>query len=192
MSDKIIIEVDSRTVLDRLAQITERFRPEKISEAMIKIGSALEKSTKNRFVTSTAPDGSRWVQQKAGTVLARLSKLTGAYHPDSEWHRKRGIAGALTAKGARRKAGMKPLVESGLLAEQIRYAVTDGGAGVEVGTDRFADEWEGGAAVHQFGTHRAGKNHNITIPARPFLGLSKDDERTVLEILDRFMGDWVF
>jgi phage gpG-like protein len=31
------------------------------------------------------------------------------------------------------------------------------------------------AFVHQFGTTRAGRGHNITIPARPFLVFQKDD-----------------
>lgn len=31
------------------------------------------------------------------------------------------------------------------------------------------------AAVHQFGTNRAGRNHDITIPARPFLVFQQED-----------------
>ena len=76
----------------------------------------------------------------------------------------------------------KPLVDTGMLADTIRYQLTPGGNGVEIGTNRFAGEWEGGAAVHQFGSRDG------NIPARPFLGLSADDEREVLDILDRFMA----
>jgi phage gpG-like protein len=43
------------------------------------------------------------------------------------------------------------------------------------------------AAVHQFGTGRAGKRHNIVIPARPFLGLSSEDEVMALDILNNFI-----
>jgi len=54
-----------------------------------------------------------------------------------------------------------------------------------IGTNRFADEWDGGAAVHQFGS-KDGR-----IPARPFLGLSNSDERMVLDILNGFIQESV-
>ncbi|MDR3213516.1 MAG: phage virion morphogenesis protein [Azoarcus sp.] len=59
--------------------------------------------------------------------------------------------------------------------------VIEGGAGVVIGTHRSYGTADAG--VHQFGTHRAGRNHNVTIPARPFLGLSATDEATVLSII---------
>ncbi|MDR1349238.1 MAG: phage virion morphogenesis protein [Zoogloeaceae bacterium] len=62
-----------------------------------------------------------------------------------------------------------------VLRRSIRYQITDGGASVEVGTNRTFNEGKGvGAEVHQFGS-RDGR-----IPARPFLGLSAADKTTVL------------
>ena len=48
------------------------------------------------------------------------------------------------------------------------------GDGVEAGSP---SEY---AAAHQFGTTEAGRNRNVTIPARPYLGVSKLDEDRIL------------
>lgn len=41
-------------------------------------------------------------------------------------------------------------------------------------------------AIHQFGG-QAGRNHAVTIPARPFLGLSDEGESEVLEIVNGYL-----
>jgi hypothetical protein len=115
---------------------------------MAEIGEELAASTKRRFATSTSPDGNRWPALKLGTMLARLQKITGAYNSNSKRNVKRGIAGKLSSKGADAVMGMKPLVDTGDLQRSIRYQIIGGGAGVAIGTNRFAGEWEGGAAVH--------------------------------------------
>ncbi|MDV7402390.1 phage virion morphogenesis protein, partial [Arthrospira platensis SPKY1] len=93
--------------------------------------------------------------------------------------------GRVSKTAAPRLATKKPLVASGLLAEQIRWQLLPGG-GVAIGTNRFAGAWPGGAAVHQFGS-RDGR-----IPARPFLGLSSADrsaiDRIVRTHLQRALG----
>jgi phage gpG-like protein len=173
MADSISLTVDSRQVLEVLSRLTERFSPAGMAPVMQEIGETLAESTQQRFSTSTAPDGSRWAPLKESTVLARLAKVSGAYSKKT---------GKLTKKGSTARGGMKPLVATGILQDTIRYQIINGGAGVEIGTNRFAGEWEAGAAVHQFGS-RNGK-----IPARPFLGLSASDEAEVLDILQRFLG----
>lgn len=159
------------------------------------IGELLAESTKERFASSTGPDGQKWARHAASTVLARLEKITSSYAAYTNVKtKKEGLARVGDKKGAFLKDGSlskrsraqmeswKPLVDTGMLADTIRYQLTPGGNGVEIGTNRFAGEWEGGAAVHQFGSRDG------NIPARPFLGLSADDEREVLDILDRFMA----
>lgn len=61
------IEVDDRQVLEALRelhQLTGNLRP-----ALVEIGEDLVESTKRRFVTSTAPDGSDWA---LNSVLSTL------------------------------------------------------------------------------------------------------------------------
>ena len=170
MTDPITVRLESAPVIARLQEIARRV--DDLSPAMRGIGEMMVESTKERFNSSTGPDGQRWKANALGTVLARLAKIKGAYSKRD---------GRLTKKGATAITSKKPLVDTGMLQDTIRYQLTPGGQGVEIGTNRFAGEWEGGAAVHQFG------NRKGTIPARPFLGLSANDERAVLDVLDRFL-----
>ena len=81
-------------------------------------------------------------------------------------------------------AAIRPLIASGELSRTIRYQITDGGAGVEIGTNRtFSEGRNVGAEVHQFGTTDG------RIPARPFLGLSTKDKTTALDILTKLMDN---
>lgn len=183
MTDAITVRFDSAPVLARLQEIARRV--DDISPAMRGIGELITESTKERFASSTGPDGQAWQRLAASTVLARLQKITGG---TTGSYRTRGAKkgavnkdGSLSARSRRALENVKPLVDTGMLQDTIRYQLTPGGKGVEIGTNRFAGEWEGGAAVHQFG------NRKGTIPARPFLGLSASDERAVLDVLDRFL-----
>lgn len=192
MTDAITIRIEDTAVLARLAEISRQVSD--LSPAMRAIGEALSESTKQRFQTSTGPDGQAWQRLAAATVLERLARITGAYAAYSNVKTKKegrvrvgDKKGAFTKSGslsARSRASLEnvsPLVDTGILADSIKYALTDGGQGVEIGTNRFAGEWSGGAAVHQFGS-QDGK-----IPARPFPGISAEDRGEVLTILDRFL-----
>lgn len=165
----IIIEFDSAPILDKLARLQRALAPEGYAGVLGEIGEYLAESTRQRFVTSTAPDGSRWAPNAEATYLGMLS---------GKDTRKDG---RINAHGSGKVMSKKPLVDSGILAEQIVWQLTADGSGVDIGTNRFAGQWDGGAAVHQFGS-RDGR-----IPARPFLGLSAADERKVGSILDYWL-----
>lgn len=81
-----------------------------------------------------------------------------------------------------RKGRNKPLVDEGSLAEQISYAIT--GDILEIGSSM---EY---AAMQQFG----GKKSEFPalwgdIPARPFLGISPEDEANILSTIEEFLTD---
>lgn len=192
MTDAFTVRFDSAPVLARLAEIARRV--DDLSPAMRSIGELMVESTKERFESSTGPDGQRWPALAKDTILARLAKISGQYAAYTNLKTrkvgqvrvgdKKGYydkAGKVAGKGSLALMNMRPLVDTGILQDTIRYQLTAGGKGVEIGTNRFAGEWEGGAAVHQFGSRKE------TIPARPFLGLSASDERAALEVLDRFL-----
>lgn len=164
MSDAYSFVLDDKAVIERLAEIMRRV--DDMSPAMMAIGELLSESTKQRFTDSRAPDGKRWKENAPATVLARLAKLQ---------------ASSSSRRRAKDPGPKRPLVDTGILQDTIRYQVINSGRGVEVGTNRFSGEWDGGAAVHQFGSRDG------TIPARPFLGLSPDDQTDVLDVLDRFL-----
>lgn len=168
--DAITIEFNDAAVLGRLRALAAAASEARMRTVFREIGEDLAESTKRRFETSTGPDGRAWAPLKTGTVLAALSRLSGAFSRRT---------GKLSAKGAKALARRKPLVDTGTLLDTIHYQLVSNG--VEIGTNRFFGEWAGGAAVHQFGSL------NGHIPARPFLGLSATDTATVLEILQRHL-----
>lgn len=75
----------------------------------------------------------------------------------------------------KRKNRDRILMLEGYLADMPRYRTTPDE--LEFGTNRIY------GATHQFGDPSRG------IPARPFLGLSDDDEQMVLEILEEFLQE---
>lgn len=72
------------------------------------------------------------------------------------------------------KRGGKPLVDQGILKGSMTHQAHPDS--VEVGTNLVY------AAIHQFGG-KAGRNHGVTIDARPYLGISPEDETEVVAIL---------
>lgn len=123
------------------------------------IGMALVVSTQRRFEQGMAPDGFVW--------------------PPSY----RALA-----------EGGKTLVDSARLMQSITYNASD--AGVEVGTNVLY------AAVHQLGATIVAKQADaltfkigggwvskkqVTIPARPFLGLDEDDGKEIIAIA----AEWI-
>lgn len=167
----ITVEFDSGRITQALGELQQRVSPEGLQAPLKAIGELLAESTRQRFETGTAPDGSRWAANAENTYLGLLGKKDV-----------RNKDGRIAASGIKKVMGKKPLVASGQLAGSIRHQLLPGGTGVEVGTNRFADAWDGGAAVHQFGS-RDGR-----IPARPFLGLSDADETGVMAILNRHLA----
>lgn len=167
------ISVDDHEVLARLGQLIRRGKNP--SPVLQGIGEALAESTQQRFQTSTGPEGRRWAGN-SDSVLRRILHSTKGNFTKK---------GGLSAKGSRRLAGKKPLVDTGVLADTIHYQVA--GSSVSIGTNRFAGEMENGAAVHQFGG-LAGRGRNVKIPARPFLGFSASDRSTTLDLLARFLA----
>ncbi|SIQ23471.1 phage virion morphogenesis (putative tail completion) protein [Rhizobium sp. RU35A] len=130
------------------------------------IGTGLVGSTHQRFISGTDPDGNAWA--------------------------------ALNKQYAETKTKTYTLVESGLLRDSINSRASS--SEVRVGPNKVY------AAIHQFGgeikpkiashlAFRIGdhfvKTDSVTIPARPYLGISKEDEtmiaETIFALVDRYM-----
>lgn len=129
--------------LQELQRRTQNLRP-----LLLEIGEDITESTKQRFVTTTDPDGNQWVKNSQVTLD--------------------------------RKSGSRPLTNEGHLAASIHYSV--GNNSVEIGSN--LDQ----AAMMQFGGTKAEFSHLWgDIPARPYLGLSVDDEQTVLDLIKDYL-----
>lgn len=163
----IEVQFDSRSVaraLEDVAKASANPRP------LLKLwGEKLTDSTKQRFQSSIAPDGSLWEPNAMATLLGHAGKYAGSFRKD----------GRVTTKGGKRIAGKKPLIgESKALSTTITYRVaTDG---VEIGSPQKY------AAIQHFGG-KAGRGRKITIPARPFLGLSPADEEMVVRTAEEYL-----
>lgn len=170
MTDRITLELDVAPVIARLDQLLRALGPGGLAAPLAEIGEDLVESTKQRFATSTAPDGSRWAPNSMTTIMGMLEGSAGNFRQD----------GRLSKRGATRVAAKKPLIASGILQDTISYAVA--GDSLFVGTNRFAGEWDGGAAVHQFGS-KDGRT-----PARPFLGVDDADVAKMLDVLETYLA----
>ena len=143
------------------------------------MGEYLEQTTKQRFGTSTAPDGKKWQPNSQATYLALLGEK------DTKKD------GTLSKKGINRVMSKRPLVGQGILMQDIHYQVS--GNLLLVGSNM---EY---AATHQFGATIKPKNKKmlswkignvsvfakkVVIPARPFLGISVADKTELTNIVE--------
>lgn len=163
----------SATLDDARAQAVLANVERQVSNArplMQEIGELLTETTKQRFVTSTAPDGSRWKPNAQATLLSYLTKFRGSF----------GRSGRITQRGVGRAAGKRPLIgETRRLSSEIFYQASANE--VTIGSGQKY------SAIQQFGG-QAGRGGSVTIPARPFMGLSSSDADAIESAAARFIA----
>lgn len=189
------IDIDDQEVASAIKKAASELQD--LRPMQRQIGELLVDSTRQRFATSTAPDGSRWLAN-ARTTIERFLDRKSYY----------GKTGKLNAKGAQAAVGKKPLIgHSRSLSTQIRYQVESGvlviGSSME-----YARVQQEGAKQGEFGRVIATnlsrwrkfdekdfrrysgtkKGHPVPwgdIPARPFLGISNEDREAILDVIER-------
>ena len=151
---QIRVDLQRDTVRPHLQKLARRMGS--LRRPLSLIGSALVTSTKKRFQEGIGPVGG------AGVIGGALQAAT--WPP---------LERSTIAK--RRKASNKPLVDTGTLLRSITFHAGD--KEVAIGTNH---EIAPGVspAIHQLGG-KAGRNHAVTIPARPFLGIDPEDEHEI-------------
>lgn len=163
-----LIELTNRSGLDYLQGMLDRaknFRP-----VLAEIGEDQTESTKRRFSTAKAPDGTPWAQNSA-TTIARYGDL---------FARKKD--GTRSKKTEAKIAGKKPLTgETRALATTINYQVLSDN---EVGT--------GSPMVYAAMQNEGGKRSDFPhlwgdIPARVFLGVSEADKTNIADLVRSYM-----
>ena len=128
-----------------------------LTPVMADIGEHLHNSTRQRFSDQVSPKGEAW---------SPLSHVT---------------------KAKKKKNQDKILTEEGRLRRLLSVQV--GKDDLEVGSTRIY------AGTHQFGARRGAYGANrrgapipwADIPARPFLGVSDGDKKTILEIIQKHL-----
>lgn len=175
-----IIELTNRSGLDYLHGLVARAQD--MRPVLQEVGEDMAESTKQRFSSATAPDGTAWAPNSALT-LARYSSMFA-----------RAKDGELTKKSAQKLAGKKPLTgETRALGTTINYQVHDARA-VGIGSPMvYAAAQHYGAKSGEFGfgmyLTRVG-SFPIPwgdIPARPFLGASDDDKTNVVSLVRGYL-----
>ncbi len=166
----ITIQVNDRQVLDLLAELSRKCA--NLKPAMKEIGEDLMASTKARFATARAPDGTPWEANSPVTIDRYLGVFSGSYKKD----------GSLSKRGTARTAAKKPLTgETKALQTTINYQL-DGNSSVRIGSPMVY------AAMQQFGGTKAQWLHLWgDIPARPFLGASDADKTNILDIIGSYL-----
>jgi len=162
----VAVTIDDTRVREALAALVVAAGD--MRRAFDDIGASLTVSTQERFARETDPSGGAWKPLSPATILARLHRRFG-----SDLRTKKG---EYRKPVARELGGMKILQDAGHLRGGIHHVAS--ADGVDVGSDRVY------ARIQQFGG-QAGRGRKVTIPARPFLGLSPDDETMIVDTLRR-------
>lgn len=155
------VELKADTVTAGLARLGAQLGD--LTPVMDQIGEYLVMSTKVRFPTGKGPGGVAWAPKSPTTMAAYRARKSNRIDP-------------------------RPLFgPSGMLSSQIFHEA--GPNQLEVGSNLIY------AAVQQFGAGK-GQFGNMTngspipwgnIPARPFLGISTEDETNILELIADFL-----
>ncbi|MBZ6377380.1 MULTISPECIES: phage virion morphogenesis protein [Pacificimonas] len=167
MAEAASIDLDLKDVVGDLARLATRL--EDPSPVMAEIAQHLELTTQRRFEKERAPDGSTWIPSRRAQV-----------------------------------EGGRTLTKTGALLRAIRSESGRDFAAVGVGRSGGPGVY---AAVHQFGATIKAKTakglrfsvptaggkresivvQSVTVPARPFLGLSTGDRSAVRGILQDYL-----
>jgi phage gpG-like protein len=174
---------DIRRTLEAIVKAGGR---ESLQASLKGIGENLTTSTKERFYTSIGPDGETWQDNSDATLDAYINILSGKY--DKQGKRigtKNGYFktdGALGKRGQKVRDSKKPLIgETRQLSTQIYYKIIDDFT-VAIGSPQ---EY---SAMMQFGGKKS-EFPNLwgDIPARPFLGVSKEDKNHLMKELTEYL-----
>ncbi|MGR3822473.1 MAG: phage virion morphogenesis protein [Salipiger marinus] len=169
-------DADARRALEEMLQRMENKRP-----FYAAVGQRMVDSTTERFDLENAPDGTPWAALRAATIKAReRRKQIPVVKLRAEGHLKGSIYHVATAEEVR-------------VGSPVEYAAIHQLGGTINKPARQAKIYRKKDEAGQVGRRFVSKDdanhvtdvtipaHKITIPARPYLGLSAADEEGVLE-----------
>lgn len=161
--------VRTRGDFNQLAQALRKASQLDIKNKLGKpVGEAMVSSTRERFRTSKDPTGKPWKPLSATTVNLGFKKKD---------YKK---SGGLKKGVAEREAKRLILVQKSILKNSI--SAKPEGTQVAVGTNVTY------ARIHQLGG-KAGRRKKVTIPARPYLGVSDSDQREIERLTAKMLEE---
>lgn len=175
----LIALIDDQAVRDKLIQLAQG----SAGELLPRWGEYLAAATKDRFATQTAPDGSPWQALKpryarrkkynADKVLTLRGYLRSGIHYQPEGS-DAVLVGTNTKYGAIHQFG--GTIDQPARQATVRYRSVAGKILFARKKHKRATEREVSIGAHQ-----------VNIPARPYLGVSDQDESAIVDIL----RDWL-
>lgn len=158
------IRVEVNGDLQKLVSDMAKLENADIGGAMAAIGEGLRESTVRRFETSTGPDGKRWktsirAKETGGKTLIQTARLRNSIHTEYD---ESGVAvGTNDIRAATHQFGDSGRVIRPRKKRLLRF--------------RIKGQWV------------SAKKVSVDIPARPFLGISEEDDEEIRTILDGMM-----
>lgn len=181
------VKLQDAEARDRLNGLIARLDQRRAFHA--EVGQLLADSTRERFRTQKDPSGTAWAPLKPATIKARLR---------------------------RKRSAISILRETGALAGSIRFEASDDSARVGSVLEKYAAIHQLGGTIDmparkqelRFRKAKTGggrrfakksakaiatqtvdrKAYKVTIPARPYLGISAEDQADIFEAAERWLG----
>lgn len=171
-------DADLRAMLERQAQ-PETGTSSGSDTLAARIGERLMESTRDRFKTQVAPDGTPWVPLKPATVRRKK------YNPDK----------ILTLRGYLRGGIHWQALDGNTVqvGSNLKYAaIHQFGGEIQMPSRQATVRYRSVAGKVLFASRKHKKAterqvtipaHSITMPARPFLGISASDDQEIRQII---------
>lgn len=166
----ITIEITSDGISAGLARVQAAL--DNTLPLMDQLGEYLVDSTKRRFPTGRAPDGSVWAPKSPVTIARQGGRRTNRLDTRPLFGESKRLSGEISHEA---------LPDQVLWGSPVEYAAVQqfgaakGAFGAYSGIDKNGRRYSG---VAPWGN----------IPARPFLGLSAEDEANVLDIIADYVA----
>jgi phage gpG-like protein len=167
---RVDVQVDDAAV--RAAISRAQRKTSGLSPLMREVAAIVENSTRGRFKTQADPDGKPWKPLSVSTKRARARRAAGGRTYTKNGRR-------TTAAFTRAYLSAQILLDTGRLRASI-VSVFNAREAI-VGSNLIY------ARIHQLGG-QAGRGRRVTIPARPFLGLSNADRTDIVEAVQSFLA----
>lgn len=175
------VEVDDSRAGPALAELAERL--EDIRVPLLDIAEYLHQSTDDRFRKQVSPDGTPWAPLAASTIAKKKSNQIlrqDGFLQDTMRHSVSGdelAFGTDRIYGSIHQSGGK--IEQAARSQQVYFKQKNGGVG-----NRFVKKRQSNFA--QWVTRGA---TSTEMPARPYLGLSSDDDIEILAIVSDYLSE---
>lgn len=176
------VTIEDRDVLTKLQELQTRVQD--MTPVLRKVGDALKERVKQRFETSTAPDGSPWVENSPAT-LELFARGLGSSYFSKKGGKKTGV---LNGKGFMAIVNKKPLIgDTKRLMREIHYEVSENALTLTAAMPY--------AAIQHYGGTTGARSWipSKSIPARPFMPIQADgslypaEKTLVLDVLNEFL-----